>query len=346
MKKLLFVFALLFTLNLFADTVTLTNGDRLTGVIQKFDDQKLYLKPDYSDAIAIKWSSIAKVTGDQPLHLERSDDTHLTATTITTSGDQLTLEGASPTTLSAHDVKNIRSDSEQVSYEKSLHPGWGHAWTGGGNFGVALSKGNSDTTNVSLGFAAERKTVHDKTTIYANDVYASDGHLSLTTANDIRAGLRYDRDIAKRLFGYGSGDFEHDALADLTLRSVLGAGLGVHFINTKTTSLDLLAGGAYTRENYGTGLNNNFVSLSLGETFTRQLSASTSFNEKAFVLPYLNSVGDYRASFDAGFATKISKLLTWQVSLSDRYVTNPLPTFKKNDLLLTTGLGVTFGKKE
>ncbi len=64
------------------------------------------------------------------------------------------------------------------------------------------------------------------------------------------------------------------------------------------------------------------------------------------MLPYLNSVGDYRASFDAGLATKISKLLTWQVNLSDRYVTNPLPTFKKNDLLLTTGLGVTFGKKE
>jgi hypothetical protein len=45
-------------------------------------------------------------------------------------------------------------------------------------------------------------------------------------------------------------------------------------------------------------------------------------------------------------ATKISRLFTWQVNFSDRYITNPQPTFKKNDLLLTTGLGITFGKKE
>ncbi len=346
MKKLFFVFALLFSVNLLADTVTLTNGDRLTGVIKKFDDQKLYLKPDYSDEIAIKWSAIAKVNGDKPLHVVRADDSQLTASAIDVSGDQVTVESASPVTLASKDVKNVRSDSEELAYEQSLHPNWWHAWQGGGNFGVALARGNSETTNISLGFAADRKTVRDKTSIYANDVYATDGRLSVTTANDIRGGIRYDRDITRRLFGYVSGDFEHDALADLDIRSILGGGLGFHVINTKRTSFDLLGGGAYTRESYSTGVKNDFASISLGETFTTQLTKSTAFTEKAFILPYLNSLGNDRATFDAGIATKLSRLLTWQLNLSDRYVTNPLPTFKKNDLLLTTGIGVTFGKKE
>jgi putative salt-induced outer membrane protein YdiY len=330
----------------FADQLVLTNGDRLTGVVTKYDDEKLYFKPDYADAIAIKWSAVAKVTGDKPLHVERSDDTKLSASTLEVSGGQLTVESATPVTVAIKDLKNIRSDSEQTSYEATLHPSWKHAWQGGGNFGLALARGNSETTNISLGFAADRKTANDKTSIYANTVYSTDGILSVTTANDIRAGLRYDRNISKRIFGYGSADFEHDALQDLNLRTILGGGLGYHAINTKTTSLDLLAGLAYTRENYDNGVNNNFISLSFGEQFSKALSSNTTFTQKAFILPYLNSIGDYRATFDAGLATKISRLLTWQVNFSDRYVTNPQPTFKKNDLLLTTGIGITFGKKE
>jgi len=32
-----------------------------------------------------------------------------------------------------------------------------------------------------------------------------------------------------------------------------------------------------------------------------------------------------------------------QVTVSDRFQSNPLPGIKKNDLLLTTGIRVTFG---
>jgi hypothetical protein len=34
------------------------------------------------------------------------------------------------------------------------------------------------------------------------------------------------------------------------------------------------------------------------------------------------------------------------VNFNDRYVSNPLIGTRQNDLLLTTGVGVTFGKKE
>ena len=346
-RFLSFFAALALTSMAFADQLTLTNGDRLTGVVTRYDDQKLYFKPDYADVMAIKWSLVSKITSDKPLHVESADNTKLEAPAIEASGDQVTVESATPVTIAPKDIKSIRSDSEELAYEKTLHPSWSQAWRGGGNVGFAIARGNSDTTNLSIGFTAERKTPRDKTSLYANSVYSTDGILDITTANDIRGGLRYDHDLSKRLFAFGSGDFEHDAVQDLTLRSVFGAGLGLHAINTKKTSLDLLAGGAYTRENYvDPANNNNFVSVELGETFSRTLNSATTFTEKAFVYPYFNSLGDYRATFDVGLATKLSRLLTWQVNLSERYVTNPPLGTKKNDLLLTTGLGVTFGKEE
>jgi putative salt-induced outer membrane protein YdiY len=330
----------------FGDQLVLTNGDRLTGVVTKFDKGKLYFKTDYADPIAIKLSAVARVTGDKPLQVERSDDTKFTASTLEVSGGQLTLGGATPVTLAPKDLKSIRSNSEELAYQRRLHPSWIGGWQGGTNFGLAFAGGNSDTTDFNLGLTAARRTAKDKTSVYMNTVYSAEGVNSTTTANEIHAGLRYDRDITKRVFAYGGSDFDYDELEDLNLRAILGGGLGYHLIDKKNTSLDLLSGPAYTRELYGTGVINNFISLSFGEQFSHSFNTNTTFTEKAFFLPYLNSIGNYRTTFDVGLSTKVSRLLTWQVSFSNRYVTNPQPTFKNNDLLLTTGLGITFGKKE
>ena len=36
--------------------------------------------------------------------------------------------------------------------------------------------------------------------------------------------------------------------------------------------------------------------------------------------------------------------LTWNLSLSDRYLSNPVPGRKTNDFLYTTGLGIAFAQ--
>ena len=52
--------------------------------------------------------------------------------------------------------------------------------------------------------------------------------------------------------------------------------------------------------------------------------------------------GSYRMNFDIGMSTKVAKWLNWNISLSDRYVSDPAPGRKGNDFLYTTGLGITF----
>jgi hypothetical protein len=58
----------------------------------------------------------------------------------------------------------------------------------------------------------------------------------------------------------------------------------------------------------------------------------------------LPDTGSYRLNLDAGLATKLKKWLNWNVSLSDRYLSNPAPGRKTNDWLYTTGLGLSFGR--
>ena len=56
----------------------------------------------------------------------------------------------------------------------------------------------------------------------------------------------------------------------------------------------------------------------------------------------MTNTGEYRQNVDVGIAAALAKWLTWNVSISDRYLSNPAPGRKKNDFLYTMGLGVTF----
>src|SRR6185437_11805959 len=88
----------------------------------------------------------------------------------------------------------MRSADEQRVYESTLNPGWFEQWSGGADLGFALTRGNSNTTNLALGMAIARETLRDKTSIYAASVYnrESTSGISRTTANTFRLGARYD----------------------------------------------------------------------------------------------------------------------------------------------------------
>jgi putative salt-induced outer membrane protein len=329
----------------FADQIVLTNGDRLTGTVMKSDDKTLVIKTEFAGDVAVQWPAVQEIHSTQPLHLVTQGGKTFVGTVTTADGNLVVGTVTSGiANVAKADVTALRNDEEQAAYEKSLHPTLLHGWAGGVNVGFALTRGNSETKNLALAFTADRKTQHDDTTMYANTIYATNdaaGAVPSVTANTTQGGIRYAHNLTTRLFGYGSADFQTDALQGLNLRSVLGGGLGLHVINTDRTSLDLLGGLNYTRESYTT-LSRNFAALTVGEELMHKLGVSTVLNEKLYFFPDLNQTGEYRATFNLGTVTKLSKWLGWQNAFGDIYVTNPPAGKKQNDILLTTGLNVSF----
>lgn len=342
---LLSVIGALFCLPLWADQVVLKNGDRLTGTVTKADGKTLVLKTEFMGDVTIQWPAIDMISSSQPLHVVTQGGKTLVGPVNTADGNlAVTTTSGEVQTVPTGEVTALRNDQEQASYEKGLHPGIWQNWAIGSNVGFALTRGNSQTKNLSLAFTGDRKGNHDEITMYANTVYATNdapGAIPGVTANITQGGARYSHDLTSVLFAFGSADFQSDALQALNLRSILGGGLGVHAIKTSQTTLDLFGGANYTRESY-VGLNMNFAALTLGEELTRKLGASTVLSEKGYFYPDLNQTGQYLANFNFGTVTKLSKWLGWQNAFGDIYVTNPPPGKKTNDLLLTTGLNVTF----
>jgi hypothetical protein len=323
-----------------SDQITLKNDNRLTGKIVMSDGGKLLVKTDLLGDLTVDLAAVTTIKTDQLLYVTLSDGRTLSGSlSVTADKVELRPANANAILIERSAISLIRSPEEQRAYERSLHPGWLEGWSGGADIGLALTSGNADTFNFALGLAMARKTTRDRTIIYAASVYNRDstGGSLRTMASRVRGGVRYDRDINRQWFGYVFTDLEHNGSQDLTLRLVPGGGAGYHAIRNDRTQLDLLGGLAWDREYFqGEGNDRSSAEAQVGQSFSQRLNSRTSLKEQLFIFPNLSDGGQYRINFDSTLATDINRRIGWQLTLSDRYLSNP-PGFK-NDLLLTTGL--------
>jgi len=358
------VFALIAFLGLssvlFADQITLKNGDRLTGTVVKSDGKTLVLHTDAAGDVELKYDAIQDIKTDQQLHVSLKGGKTAVGP-VTTSDNKIEVATKTTGTVEApkEDVTLIRNDAEQAAYDKSLHPGLAHGWNGGVNVGFSVARGNSETENLALAINAIHPTLNDKITVYLSSIYTTNQLATPSTvANLVQGGLRYDRNVNPKLFAFGAADFMSNALQFLDLRSVYTGGFGYHAIATDNTTLNVLGGVNFTHETYSNGtevlpvttppifasygVTNRFVALTLGEELNHKLGKSTVVTENFYFYPDLMQTGEYRGVFNFGTVTKISKWLGWQNQFGDIYVSNPPIGAKKNDLILTTGLNFSF----
>jgi len=351
-----------------ADQVTLKNGDRLTGTIVSGDGKSLLLKSEFAGDVHIQWDAIAAIESAQNLNLTLKDGSKLAGKVTTQDGKFLVAGAATPAggTNAAKDaIVAVRNDAEQKAFdaqaEKMAHPKFTYFWGGLFDAGLALTQGNSSTETFTLSAKAARTTPRDKLTLYSTYIYGDDSSTppSRTTANALAAGIRGDYNFRPSLFGFGFADFETNALQHLNLRDVFGGGFGYHAIKSARSTFDLFGGISYDRDSFGTytltnptpppalttvaALVQNSAEAVLGEEFDSKLSKKTALTERLSFYPNLSHTGDYRFQFDSTLSTQLKNWLSWQFTFNDHYISYPPPGLKGNDILLSTGLRVTWG---
>lgn len=368
MRRLLFLAMLslpLLAMPARADQVTLKNGDRLSGTIVKTDDEEktLLIKTEFAGEVTVQWAAVASIVSSQPLHLTLSDGRVLAGTVSTADGKlEVATRDKGEVAAAPEAVKAVRNDKEQAEFDRLEHPGWRDFWGGLFDLGLSVTRGNSSASALAIAGKAARVVPTNKLSVYYTQVYAKDSRESpaLTTANAIHAGLRGEYNLSSRVFVFAFTDFDSDALQNLDLRDVLGGGFGYHLVKSKNTQFDVFGGGSFNQERFSTYVTLNpapppptvivasdtrrSAEIVLGESLSTRLGPRTTLTEQLSFFPNLSSTGDYRVTLDATANTKIKSWLGWQITLSDRYITDPPLGLKGNDLLLSTGLRLNFGR--
>ena len=231
-----------------------------------------------------------------------------------------------------------------------LNPGLGDLWTITGTLGLAATAGNAKTFSFAVPVNAVRATNNDKMTVYFNLIRASAliNGVSATTAQAVRGGWGYNRNLHPRIFWNFFNDYEYDAFQSLDLRVVLGGGLGYQVWKADQGRFSLVAGAAWNREKFSPVDNPAFSRNSAegywGNDFSYKLTTRTSLVQGFRMFNNLSNTGEYRVNFDIVATTQLTRWLNWNLSLSDRYLSNPVAGRKNNDFLYTTGLGFTFSR--
>ena len=333
-----------------ADVVTMKNGDRLTGTLIKLDGANLILKSQYAGQVTLPWDQVTGITAES-VYVGLKDGNVLSGA-VSLEGDKLQVSSTETGSVSAAraGIGYIRSKDEQAAYELEIdrfrNPRLVDLWTGFVDFGVARASGNASTSNINTSANATRTTSRDKIGVYFTSLYASARTLerSLVTANALRGGLKYELNLTPKVFTFASADLEFDEFQQLDLRFAPAWGLGQHVWKTDRGSFDWQAGAALNREFFATGLNRTSGEALLGQDFLYRLTEKTSLREKLTIFPNITNAGEYRLNFDLSADTALWRWMSWQFTLSDRLLSDPVPGRKKNDVLFTTGLRLTFAR--
>ena len=337
--------------NALADQVIMSNGDRLTGKILKKDGDSIIIQTEAAGTVKIKWSAVAQIITDEPLSLTL-DDGKIVQGRIESAEEKVKIAVAEEENLTVEkkNIKAVRTLEEQKKYEaeqkRIAESRLTDFWSGTVDVGFSMTSGNSDTRTFSAGARGVRETPHNKFTAYANALQVKDtsNDTKKIKAQSIWTGARYDVDINRKYFAFGSGDFEYNKPQKLNIRAVLGGGLGYHVSRKDSFKLDLTGGVTNNYENFSNGVRRNSAELLLGEELKIKINSRARFTERAVIYPNITRMGDFRALFDSSLQTDINSWLGWHVTIGNRYNSRPVDRTEKNDFLLSTGFRFSFGK--
>jgi len=329
-----------------ADQVVLKNGDTITGSIVKKDGDKLTLKSEFLGEVTMPWSAVQSLRSDMEVTVVPSAGEAIKGK-VNTSGTNLQVAtgAGTTTTMPLANVTAVRDTAEQASYERLLHPGILELWAGYFDVGLALARGNSFTDTLTTAFNANRVTRTSKINVHFSEIYATSRVNGVVNANAdaVRGGWSLNEDLKPKIFWSVINEYEHDRFQSLDLRFVAGGGLGWNAIKNDRIQLGLTGGVDYNRENF-TLLSRDSAEFNVGDAFAYKLTGITSINQDLTYFANLTDTGQYRVNFDLGGVTTLKKWLGWQVTASDHFLSNPVFGRQRNDLILSSGFRVSFGK--
>ncbi|MGB6822672.1 MAG: hypothetical protein WBE21_11380, partial [Candidatus Acidiferrales bacterium] len=93
-STVLLVVLVLLCPGLFADQITLKNGDRLTGTIEKSDAKTLVIKTESAGEVTVQWAAIDSITSTEPLQVGLTGGQMVVGPVTTTSDGKIEVSTA------------------------------------------------------------------------------------------------------------------------------------------------------------------------------------------------------------------------------------------------------------
>ena len=341
------------------DVLVFTNGDQLTGKLERAVGGSVVFKSDMAGELTIGFDKIRELRSGTMFALLRKGaplkDAAPQGTVQVVEGNVvITPVAAAPITAKPADVAFL---VDQPTYDKAIArkaavlEGWNGAITAGAT--IVRSTENNDTYNAAINLVRAIPTVpylpaRNRTAVDFTDTYgkltqpfiaATATPASVVKTSIYHADAERDEYFSPRVYALGNVDFDHNYSQGLQLQQIYGGGVGWTVSKTAKQELDVKAQVQYEKEEFDTPSSNvNIFGSTFAEMYHRTLPRKLVFTETANYIPGWSDTMAYSANVTAALVMPVFKRLGASVSITDNYLNNPSPGFNRNSFQFTAGV--------
>ena len=349
------------------DVIVFTNGDQLTGTLERATGDSFVFKSDIVGEVTVTADKIKELhAGGKFVALKKNEKITRTSKKpagITYADSVISLsDESSSTTPETVPVKDLAYliDSDTYTKEVTSNPGIWYGWHGAVSGGVTLieSTNYGETFTAAVNLIRQIPTVsflppRTRSTVNVLETY---GKLtqptvpqttpptpdSVAKTNIFHADAEHDKYFTPRVYGLVGLSFDHNYSQGLNFQQIYGAGIGWTVVKTPVQEFDVKADVHYERQSFTPPTpNKDLIGSSFTEFYSRALPAKILFTETGTFIPAWNDSSAYSAIFGAGLTIPTYKRFSLNINVLDNYLHEPAAGYKNNSFQFVTGVVYT-----
>jgi hypothetical protein len=317
------------------DTVTLRNGDHITGEVTGMSLGSLTFKTDDAGTLEIEWDKLIRVESQRQFDVMTTDGRRGLGRLGHADSDRVLLV-----------VGEFGSEALPFEQVTDVQPIGKSFWA---KLDGSLDIGFNYTRSSGI---AQLTTSSD--TIYRRPAFQLEMTSSLTLTKhegdnnrDDRGAfnLGYSHFLGRRWFVAGAGQLESNESLGLVLRSQVGGGVGMRVVNKVRAQTSIGAGlVANNEQGVDTGASQNLEGLlSFKTSYYSYDKPRTTFLASFQYYPSLSNWGRQRIQLDSSMRREIWKDFFIALNLFDTFDSRPPnPDAERNDVGVTASVGWSF----
>ncbi len=302
-----------------ADTIILTNGDRISGEIVAMRDGKIIVNTGYAGEVPV-----------DPAMLSGIEREH---------GSVLTSGGAVDAELARLTGINEDPGLMETAVHAEVDLRTSDLWKGKLELGALFTDGNTDRMGGNLALTVIRETPDDKFTGKATVTYAEEDDVK--SADEQFLSLREDFKF-EPWYVFAVLSFERDPFEDIDLRAIFSPGAGRNIAKSETFTADIEIGPALTYNDYRSRDSEYAAELRLGFKAEWKVFGTARITEDLQIYPSLSDTGEFRLVSETAFEQPLGGSWFMKISLIDRYNSDVADGIEENDLELRLSLVYDF----
>ena len=283
----------------FADTVWLKNGDRLSGKIKVFDGGKLLIQTEYAGAVPIDWKQVKTLESDQELLVKQDAWTGEKAKSLQAAEDgSVTLvNGEAPKTVALASIQQLIKPKPLVE---------DMVWKGNVDVAMDYKRADKDTDDYDLDFKTTAR--HGAWRHHAEGEYNREFQNDVVTTDNWTAEYALDYFISDKWYWQGRLTYNRDRVEDISRQRTVGTGPGYQFWDDELGAFSLGSLLNRTDYEYSDGKKDSFYSLAMKWDYNRYLMGKTvSFFTNGELGKSLEGESDYSLDSEIGLRYKVTE---------------------------------------